>query len=536
MAYLAVSEESPRRDSLINLLWPHYTQTRARAALRQCLYTLNKSLPGPWLNVDGETISLNPDPDLYMDLNHFQGLIEECKTHPHPEIKVCPDCLSPLTEAVRLYRDDFLSGFSLKDSLNFDDWQFFQAEESRTELAGVLERLVKCHSIRAEHKPAIVYARRWLSIDRLHEPAHYGLIRLYASNGQRSNALEQYKECEKILRERLGVTPRKPTTELYEAIKEDRFEPGPVDGYQIGVLTVDSSLEDSPSSESREVLVEEENRLVTVLNVNMEVSIDEESQLNSPLRVIKDVIAKYGGQVDTFIGKSVLGIFGREGIKENDPEIALRAGLQIREEVQRLGFKVSLGINTGGVYFRRTSRRDEASTLMGEVANLALRLAGEAEGGSILVGESTYRHTRDAFDFTPLSLKIKGIDGSVASYKVERLLPQPKKTRGLEDLRAPMIGREREFEDLKIVAHRWLGGKGGMVSIIGEAGIGKSRLVAELKFHLQNNSSIRNPKSEIVWLEGRCLESGMTAGYQDFRKLGELIAVRDSQLKELSIV
>ena len=65
-----------------------------------------------------------------------------------------------------------MAGFTLKDSVNFDDWQFFQSEDLRLELAGTLERLIKCHSLRQEFEPAIRYARRWLDLDPLHESAH----------------------------------------------------------------------------------------------------------------------------------------------------------------------------------------------------------------------------------------------------------------------------------------------------------------------------------------------------------------------------
>ena len=68
-------------------------------------------------------------------------------------------------EAAALYRDNFLAGFTLRDSPGFDDWQFFQAESLRRELAAALERLVRAHCARAEYEPAIDYARRWLRLD-----------------------------------------------------------------------------------------------------------------------------------------------------------------------------------------------------------------------------------------------------------------------------------------------------------------------------------------------------------------------------------
>ena len=101
-------------------------------------------------------------------------------------------------------------------------------------------------------------------------------------------------------------------------------------------------------------------------------------------------------------------------------------------------------------------------------------------------------------------------------HHVLRSLSKPGKVRGIEGLRAELIGRDDEFGKLKKSLTEVLKGKGGMVSLIAEAGIGKSRLVTELKEYIGSESAIDNPKSEILWLEGRCLELGMTASYWSF--------------------
>src|SRR5262249_55574397 len=140
---------------------------------------------------------------------------------------VCSDCLEPLTQATRLYRDDFMAGFALHDSSTFDDWQFFQADGLRRDLANVLESLVLCHSSRADFKTAITQARRWLALDRLHEPAYRCLMQLYAWSGQRTAALQQYQECVHILNQELGVAPLAATTQLYQDIKLNQETPPP---------------------------------------------------------------------------------------------------------------------------------------------------------------------------------------------------------------------------------------------------------------------------------------------------------------------
>ncbi len=225
LAYLALTGTPHRRDELAVLLWPDLDQTRARAALRRTLSTLNVALAGEGLAADRETIGLLASPTLWLDVAHFRSRLAECRAHGHPGTEICADCLAPLAEAAALYRGDFLAGFTLRDAPAFDEWQFFQAETLRRELASALERLAHGHSVRREFEPAIGHARRWLALDPLHEPAQCQLMRLYAWTGQRHAALRQYTECVRLLEQELGIPPQPATTELHTAIKENRLAP-----------------------------------------------------------------------------------------------------------------------------------------------------------------------------------------------------------------------------------------------------------------------------------------------------------------------
>src|SRR5579884_133428 len=227
LAYLAITRQQQSRDTLATLLWPEYDQPHARATLRRTLSALNKALAGNWLEIGRETVSLKQNSDFWLDVEHFLHLLAQCQTHGHSSSEICSACLQPLTEAVALYRDDFLVGFSLRDSPNFDSWQFYQADSLRRDLANALERLVQCYSSQSDYEPAISYARRWLALDRLHEPAHRELMRLYAWSGDRTAALHQYRECVQVLDQELGVAPLAETTRLYQAIKENQLPPPP---------------------------------------------------------------------------------------------------------------------------------------------------------------------------------------------------------------------------------------------------------------------------------------------------------------------
>ena len=122
-----------------------------------------------------------------------------------------------------------MAGFGLPDSPAFDEWQFFETESLRQQLAQALQRLIGWHARQREYGDAIAYARRWLALDSLHEPAQRELMRLYALAGQQAAALRQYQECVRLLEQELGLEPEPETTELNEAIRTRRFpaEPEP---------------------------------------------------------------------------------------------------------------------------------------------------------------------------------------------------------------------------------------------------------------------------------------------------------------------
>src|SRR5260221_11734575 len=143
LAYLAVTKQPHRRDTLATLFWPEYDQTHARATLRRTLSSLHKALGSDCLTIERETIGMRASAELRLDVDEFHRRLAESQTHEHTSHDVCAACLAPLAAAVALYRDDFMAGFSLRDSPAFDDWQFFQREAYRREVTGALARLTR---------------------------------------------------------------------------------------------------------------------------------------------------------------------------------------------------------------------------------------------------------------------------------------------------------------------------------------------------------------------------------------------------------
>lgn len=223
--YLVVTSRPHSRDSLATIFWPDNDQSGARANLRRDISRVKKSFGELSLVLDGENVSWNPDFDLWLDVKEFQARLDEAASHHHPAGSLCPGCSNALAEAANLYTDDFLAGFSLPDSSGFDEWQFFQAEGLGRALAESLQKLVDWHTANREFEQAISYARRWLALDTLHEPAHQALMRLYAWAGEQAAALRQYKECARLLREKLKLEPDAETRALYATIQAKRLAP-----------------------------------------------------------------------------------------------------------------------------------------------------------------------------------------------------------------------------------------------------------------------------------------------------------------------
>ncbi len=221
LAYLSVTGKPHPRDSLTTLLWPELDQSRARASLRHALWTLGCTGLAEWLDTDQELVGLKSGYDL--DVTAILGKIDQSQKHGHPVDLGCPECVALLTYAAGLYRGDFLAGFSLRDSPEFDDWQLFQAESLRQEFAGILERLVSMQTATGAWGQAIPHARRWVSLDTLSEPAHRALMQLYSLTGKRGLALKQYETLSQTLDRELGIEPDGESQALYKNILSGRI-------------------------------------------------------------------------------------------------------------------------------------------------------------------------------------------------------------------------------------------------------------------------------------------------------------------------
>ncbi|TME27778.1 MAG: hypothetical protein E6I64_05370 [Chloroflexi bacterium] len=230
-------------------------------------------------------------------------------------------------------------------------------------------------------------------------------------------------------------------------------------------------------------------------------------------------IERYDGTVARLMGDGVLAFFGAPVAHEDDPERAVRCGLEMVRAIDDLGTKhraqtgadlrVRVGINTGPVVVGVVgTEKAHEYTAMGDAVNIAARMQAHAAPGSVLITAATHRFLAPLLDARDVGLlELKGKTDAVQAFAVTGLKSGAVSARGLGGIRAPMIGRDDELARLRELFAVARAGQGRVASVLGEPGIGKTRLLGELRSEVART----DPKTR--WLEGRCLSYGQALPY-----------------------
>jgi class 3 adenylate cyclase/tetratricopeptide (TPR) repeat protein len=207
---------------------------------------------------------------------------------------------------------------------------------------------------------------------------------------------------------------------------------------------------------------------------------------------MKAIVESHGGTVEKFIGDAVMAVFGVPMLHEDDALRAVRAAVEMRDAFPELGVEGRIGLTTGEVV---TGTEERLAT--GDAVNVAARLEQAAQPGEILIGETTLRLTRDAIEVDEVEpLQLKGKSLPVVAHRLVSLHAEESFSRRLD---APMVGREREQRLLASVWERVVSESAcQLFTILGPAGVGKSRLAAEFLASL----------GDAVIVHGRCLPYG----------------------------
>jgi DNA-binding SARP family transcriptional activator/predicted ATPase len=222
LSYLAVTRSRHHRETLAALLWPESDATAAYSALRNVLWILRQTPLSDLIHSDRSTVELVDGESFDVDVNRFRTLTLGCSTESHTSTEVCSVCEPQLREAVALWRGSFMRGFTVANSLQFDDWQFAEGEALRRELTEALDGLIDYNTTIEDWPAAARYARQWLQVDALNELSYRKLMHALAHQGKRGEALQTFDECTKVLMAELGLSPESATIELATSIRTSR--------------------------------------------------------------------------------------------------------------------------------------------------------------------------------------------------------------------------------------------------------------------------------------------------------------------------
>ncbi|MEJ2301503.1 MAG: adenylate/guanylate cyclase domain-containing protein, partial [Anaerolineales bacterium] len=245
--------------------------------------------------------------------------------------------------------------------------------------------------------------------------------------------------------------------------------------------------------------------------------------MNHAFDALVPAIYHYEGTIARLMGDALLAFFGAPVAHEDDPVRAVYAGLDLLAAIRRyaedvrhrygIDFAIRVGLNTGPVVVGQVgSDLVYEYTAMGDAVNLAARMQSAARPMTLLITENTHRFVAPVFECKDIGeISIKGKSAPVRAYEVHGPKARPGSTRGVAGLQSAMVGRQVELEALMDLCAALSAGLGRAALIMGEAGLGKSRLIAEWKMAVSDSKPDRDDK--VTWLEGHCLSYGKSMAY-----------------------
>ncbi len=300
-------------------------------------------------------------------------------------------------------------------------------------------------------------------------------------------------------------------------------------------VRLDAPPDADPASEQREATV----MFVDVTNFTAASHTMDSEQvfawMDETMRLLAAVVDRYEGTIDKFTGDGLMALFGVPVAHEDDPERAVRAALEMQQALAPLRarlakergatFQVRIGLNSGPLIAGMIGgERHGEYTVLGDAVNVAARLEKAAEPGTVLVSASTYAQTAPLFSFQSMPpLSVKGVSEPLQTYRPLGPAAQPGSLRGIAGLHAPLIGRAADLERLRSgIGAICADGRRRVALISGEAGVGKSRLVTELR-HTLADMPIRcveaacrsHTRHTPLWLAGELLRDLIEIGPAD---------------------
>jgi DNA-binding SARP family transcriptional activator/class 3 adenylate cyclase/tetratricopeptide (TPR) repeat protein len=521
------ANETLSTDRLIEELWGEHQPATAAKTVQVHVSRLRKALAGGGdLIVTRERgYRLEVDPD-WLDAHRFERLLAQARDElgaEHPE-----DAAASLERALALWRGEPLADlayepFAQREVARLADLRVAALElqvDATLALGGHAEVVAQVEALIAEH-PFRERLRAQL------------MLALYRSDRQ-ADALQAYQDARRKLVEELGIEPGERLRELERAILAQ--DPAlawvvPEPARAVPEPAQAPPLPEPPAADAEPPPADAASpgarRLVSIVFADLVGStglgerLDPESMhalLDRYTEVCGAVIERHGGTVEGFIGDAVVGVFGLAELHEDDALRAVRAAVELREagaalsaELERergVGIGMKFGVESGEVFLRAGARRSPFAA--GDAFNVASRLEGTAPEGEILLGENTYPLVRDFVQAEPLEpLALKGRAAKVQAWRLVGLEPERRERRAPA---TPFVNRAGELEALREAFARVRDDRAcRAVTVIGPAGIGKSRLVEELLTEVGDEARVA---------VGRCHSYGEDVAY---RPLAEIV-------------
>ncbi len=494
------------RDRLVDALWADHPPQSAANSIQVYVSKLRRLLGEGESGADGSLVTEPPGyrlrvPPGEVDADEFERLLAAGKSA--LGAGSFAEAEATLARALALWRGPALADLApdlAEAAVNRLEGFRLQALDARfeamlavgreAEAVGELQALVALHPLDERLRAQLMLA-------------------LYRC-GRQADALETYRISRRLLSEELGLEPSPELRALEQSIlRQDE---------SLGHLA--PSAQPAVAAPARAEPREDERRPVTVLFADIVGSTmlgerlepDEVKVLvGECVTMMSRAVEEYGGTVQAYQGDGICAYFGVPAAHEDDPERAARAGLRILEVIHGYaddiekawgisGFAVRVGVNSGPAAVGLVGTADPQIVALGDATNVAARLQAAADPGTILVGEGTARRLAKRFVLEPAGeITVKGKESPV---KPSVLVGA--RDRDADTVTTPVVGREAELRQLHAVVDDLVAGRGRIVLLVGEPGMGKTRLLREV-------STIAADR--VTWLRGHCHSYGGLPGW-----------------------
>lgn len=467
LAYLALESGWHTREKLGEMF-----TARSAGYLRQLVSNLRASLEqdghGSAVIAERNLLRLNPQYRLQLDAETFLAAANERVV---PQDADYEAAIARMEQGAALYQGEFLSGMSLPDCPEFEEWLEVRRQHMLQQALALLDRLRHHSETAGQLDRALAHARRILELDAWNEAAHRHVMRLLAMSGRIPAALAHYETCRWTLERELGLAPEAETQQLHALI-------------QSGSLAAMVA----PACE-RPVKAIAERRLVTLLCCELEVPGEEDldaiaEALEQPRLRCQTTLAAGSGHRVMMHGNCLLAYFGLPLARENAARAAVQTGLSLCRQLDG-AVAARIGIHTGIVITHAQSDEPDAA---GIASGHAIRLTEQAAPGQVLVSDPTQYLIRGYFHLRAHGT-LSRVDGakSMAVFEVEGETGADNRLDSAVRL-SPLVGRATELALLLKLWQQARRNQRTSLLVRGDAGIGKSRLVRSLRDRLARQS------------------------------------------------